>query len=47
MTRHITREDGATMVEYGFVLVGIAVTCTMAVNLFGDRVLALFQGIFP
>jgi Flp pilus assembly pilin Flp len=40
-------EVGATMVEYGLLLVGIAVAATLAVNLFGGRVLALFNGVFP
>jgi Flp pilus assembly pilin Flp len=43
-------EDGATMAEYGLLLVGIAVAATLAVNLFGVRVAALFgpvQAFFP
>jgi Flp pilus assembly pilin Flp len=40
-------EEGATMAEYGLLLVGIAVFATLAVNGFGQRVLALFQNVFP
>lgn len=35
-------DDGATMVEYGFLLTGIAIVAAVAVNAFGQRVLALF-----
>lgn len=35
-------EAGATMVEYGFLLVCIAIAAALAVTLFGQQVLALF-----
>ena len=41
-------EDGATMVEYGLIVVAIAVAVAAAAFLLGGRIVALFDSItFP
>lgn len=43
-------EDGATMVEYGFILLGIAIAVMAAAVLLGERIAALYtqaQQLFP
>jgi pilus assembly protein Flp/PilA len=49
MTSQIRRlwhdEDGATMVEYGFILLLIATVCVGAVALLGQGVLGLFASV--
>lgn len=37
-------EDGASMVEYGFLLAGIAIVVALALPVFADEVKALFAG---
>ena len=36
-------ESGATMVEYGLILLGIAIAATLAVAAFGGRLTTLYQ----
>jgi pilus assembly protein Flp/PilA len=38
-------EEGATMVEYGLLVVGIAVVVGAAVALLGERIEVMFDGI--
>jgi pilus assembly protein Flp/PilA len=40
-------EEGATMVEYGLMVVGIAVIVGVAAAALGDRLVLLFDGIIP
>jgi Flp pilus assembly pilin Flp len=41
------RELGQTMVEYGFVLVAVALAALVAYQAFGDRVSALVNTVNP
>ncbi len=43
--RLITREEGATMVEYGLMVALIAVVCVVAVTLVGTNLSAMFNSI--
>lgn len=40
-------EEGATMVEYGMIVVAIAVAVFAAASLLGGRIATLFGGIIP
>jgi Flp pilus assembly pilin Flp len=40
-------EEGATMVEYGLMVVGIAVVVGGAAALLGGRIVTMFNGIIP
>jgi pilus assembly protein Flp/PilA len=40
-------EEGATMVEYGLLVVGIAVIVGVAALALGGRIAALFNGVIP
>ncbi|GGI04839.1 Flp family type IVb pilin [Egicoccus halophilus] len=40
-------EEGATMVEYGLLVVGIAVVVGGAALALGGRIATMFQGIIP
>lgn len=40
-----TREEGATMVEYGLVIALVAIACWVAVGAFGISVLSLFESV--
>jgi len=42
---HLSREEGATMVEYGLMVALIAVVCLTAVGLLGTSINAIFQQI--
>ena len=41
------RDRGATMIEYGLMLVGIAVVVGVAAAALGGRIVTLFTGILP
>ena len=41
----VTRQEGATMVEYGLMVALIAVVCLVAVGLLGTNVAALFENV--
>ena len=44
----LRRDDGATMVEYGFMVSLIAIAALIAVSAFGQGVLSLFElVVFP
>ena len=43
--RFTSEEKGATMVEYGIMVAGIAALCIFAVFALGNQVLALFNGL--
>lgn len=43
--KFVKDEDGATMVEYGLMVVGIAVVVGVAAAALGGRVVALFNGV--
>lgn len=45
ITSRLESERGATMVEYGLMVVGIAVVVGVAAAALGGRVVALFNGI--
>jgi Flp pilus assembly pilin Flp len=48
MTDYVTsfdNEEGATMVEYGLLVVGIAVVVGVAAALLGGRIAALFTSV--
>ena len=48
LTSRLERDDkGAAMVEYGLLVVGIAVVVGVAALALGGRVAALFNGILP
>jgi Flp pilus assembly pilin Flp len=40
-------EEGATMVEYGLMVVGIAVVVGVAAAALGGRIVTMFNGIIP
>lgn len=41
----VTREEGATMVEYGLMVALIAVVCIVAVTLLGGNLAGIFNNI--
>ena len=45
MQKFGSREEGATMVEYGLMVALIAVVCLVAVGLLGDNVAGIFNQI--
>ncbi len=45
MQKLATREEGATMVEYGLMVALIAVVCIVAVTLLGVNVAAIFNNV--
>lgn len=45
MQKFGSREEGATMVEYGLMVALIAVVCLVAVGLLGDNVAGVFDEI--
>jgi pilus assembly protein Flp/PilA len=45
LTSRLTREEGATMVEYGLMVALIAVVCLVAVGLIGTNLNATFTAI--
>jgi Flp pilus assembly pilin Flp len=50
MTDYVTsfdNEEGATMVEYGLMVVGIAVVVAVAAAALGGRIVTMFNGIVP
>ena len=42
---YLTKEDGATAIEYGLIAAGIAVAIAAAVFLVGDDIEALFSDV--
>lgn len=40
---YMTKEDGATAIEYGLIAAGIALAIAAAVGTFGDNLTALFE----
>jgi Flp pilus assembly pilin Flp len=45
VVKRLTREDGATMVEYAIMVAFIAAICAIAVGLIGEGVRDLFAGV--
>ncbi len=45
--QRLNRDEGATMVEYGLIVVGIAVVVAAAALALGGRIDTLFDGIIP
>ncbi len=45
IARYLSREDGATAIEYGLIAAGIAVAISAVVFVVGDDLLALFTGV--
>jgi pilus assembly protein Flp/PilA len=45
MQKFGSREEGATMVEYGLMVALIAVVCLVAVGLLGDNVAGVFDQV--
>ena len=41
------RDRGATMIEYGLMVVGIAVVVGVAAAALGGRIVTLFDGVLP
>lgn len=42
---YLTKEDGATAIEYGLIAAGIALAISAAVILFGQQLTALFDSM--
>ena len=40
---YLTKEDGATAIEYGLIAAGISLAILVAVGLFGGKLAALFN----
>lgn len=45
LRNHFSREEGATMVEYGLMVALIAVVCLVAVTLLGTSIRGIFEQI--
>ncbi|HUE74895.1 MAG TPA: Flp family type IVb pilin [Pirellulaceae bacterium] len=45
LRNHFSREEGATMVEYGLMVALIAVVCLIAVTALGTNISAIFTQI--
>lgn len=47
LLQRLRRDEGATMVEYGLIVVGIAVVVAVAAAALGGRISDLFDSIIP
>lgn len=45
--QRLRRDEGATMVEYGLMVVGVALIAVVGARLLGADLSALFSGILP